>query len=608
MPLLVACLYPVWGCSVESPSHEGRPCETDEQCGGGTRCDPTSKTCRTPGAAEAGADLPVQKDGKPPGPDMLLPDTRSPDQLKVPDAGCPSGYTQCGSVCVDLDRDPKHCGACNNACPKAEGDTCIGSKCHCGKGPVCTNGLTCVAKICRCVAGGLCKGCCDGDVCRQPPTLTALKCGAGGNKCFSCLDKNPCTADTCSPTGKCTYPFKPGVACDDKDACTSNDKCTAGKCAGTKKSCSDGLSCTSDSCDKLKGGCLNKVQPNYCAINKVCYKSGAKPTSSSCLSCVPFQSPSSWTAAKGCVATLAGTGQMGCVNGLASTASFFGPLGMAVDASGRIYVAETSNHVIRTIYKGKVSMFAGTCKKSGSADGPAATATFKGPQDVAVDSAGNVYVADEGNYRVRKISGGKVTTVAGSVKGFANGFGKMAKFSSIQGIVSTPSGTLFVVDTTNNRVRRIVAGGAVSTYAGSGASGSKDGPLLQATFNWPHTISMDSAGNLYLGEVYWIRKISSTKVSTLIKPTAGCAGLGSVQGTVPDKLGKLYIADYQNHRIRVYAGGSLTTLTGTCGTKGSTNGLLSKALFNYPNGLVLWGGKLYVSDYMNHRIRVITLP
>ena len=612
------------GCSVDKVVYEGRPCETDDHCSGGTTCDLASKTCTRPGAADAGKDLVAAveagKDGKPPAPDKLktpdarlpdqlkVPDLKVPDQLKVPDAGCPKGYTKCGLVCANLQTDLKHCGKCNNACPGGAADACAGGTCRCGTGGSCTKGLTCVAKICRCVAGALCNGCCDGDVCRGLGSQSATKCGAGGTKCLSCLDNNPCTNDNCSAAGACVHTNNSGSSCNDNDPCTTNDKCQLGKCKGQTQNCNDGLSCTADACDKSKGGCINKVLTGYCAINKACYKSGALHPSMSCLRCLPSESPASWTAAKGCVSTLAGSGQTGCTNGLASAASFNGPTGMAVDASGRIYVAEISNNIIRTIYKGQVSTLAGVCKKSGSADGPAASATFNGPQGVAVDSAGNVYVADNGNYRIRKISGGKVTTFAGSSKGYAEGAALSAKFSSPQDLVSTSSGTLYVVDTTNNRIRRI-SGGKVSTLAGSGTYGSKDGSLLKASFMWPHTISMDSAGTLYVGESYYVRKISGSQVTTLVKPTAGCVGLSNVQGTAATaKLGKVYIADYSGHRIRVYSLGKLSTLTGTCQTKGSTDGPLSKALFNYPNGLVLRAGKLYVSDYQNHRIRVIVLP
>ena len=590
------------GCSVDQVVHEGRPCESDEQCAGGTLCDPTSKTCQRPGAGDAGQDLPAT-DGKASTPDKRPPDQEpAPDQLVAPDGGCPKGTVRCGAVCADLKTNPKHCGKCNSGCPPLEGATCINGLCHCGKGPICSKGLTCVNKLCRCVPGVMCKGCCDGDVCRG--TLSASKCGAGGEKCASCVDTNPCTLDSCSAAGKCVHANKTS-SCDDKDPCTINDKCLSGKCKGQVKNCSDGLTCTSDSCGKA--GCLSKVNPGYCAINKACYVSGAKHPASSCLSCVPSASTSSWTAAKGCVSTLAGTGTSGCKNGLASTATLNGPFGVAVDAAGRVYVTEVSNHVVRTIYKGQVSVLAGTCKKSGSADGPAATATFNNPYDVVVDTAGNVYVADNGNHRIRKISGGKVTTYAGSSKGFADGSALSAKFDSPQSLVITPSGILYVLDTVNNRVRKI-SGGKVTTYAGSGASGSVDGARLSATFSWPHSMAMDSLGNLYVSETYWIRKVTSTQVSTLIKPTAGCSGLHSIQGLAAASPSKLYIGDYGGQRIRVYASGVLSTLTGQCQVKGSTDGLLSKALFNMPADLFLAGGKLYVADYINHKIRIISLP
>lgn len=572
-PALLACLL-LTSCSVETITYEGRPCATNADCGDGTTCDPASKTCAQPRATDGSAvDRPApgldkarpdaRRDAKAK-PDLKpWPDTRATDQKVAPDGGCGGG---------------KPCGA----------------------------GLDCVAQTCKCVASGSCKGCCDGNLCRALGSAQSVsKCGAGGAKCASCVDQNLCTSDACLSTGKCQQSYN-SASCNDGNACTTNDKCAAGSCKGSSISCNDGISCTSDGCD-TKVGCTYKLQPGSCLINKTCYQGGTKHPSATCLQCLPAVSKTSWTPAPGCVTTLAGTGQYGCTDGLASKASFYGPLGLAVDSAGTVYVAENSNSVIRMIKGGVVSVLAGACKQTGSADGPAASARFNSPQDVAVDSSGAVYVADNGNNRIRKIYGGKVTTLAGGAKGYANGVGTSARFDSPQSLVSTPSGTLFVVDTINNRVRKIV-GNKVTTLAGSGSFGNKDGPLLQASFSWPHGMAMDATGQLFIVEANRVRKISGSVVSTPFKGKGGCAGLSSPNGCAPGIGGKLFIADYSNHRVQVLSAGKLSNLTGTCGTKGVTDGALSQALFNYPFDLARVGKKLYVSDYQNHRIRLIQLP
>jgi fibronectin type 3 domain-containing protein len=173
------------------------------------------------------------------------------------------------------------------------------------------------------------------------------------------------------------------------------------------------------------------------------------------------------------------------------------PYGVAVDSAGNVYVAEANKHRIRKITSsGDVSTLAGGTE--GNDDGKGTSAQFNLPFDVAVDNAGNVYVADTFNHRIRKIaSDGTVTTLAGSDEGFANGTGTSAKFNEPYGIAVDSAGNVYVADTYNDRIRKITPNGTVTTLAGSD-KGFADGGYSEAKFNSPYGVAVDGAGNVYV--------------------------------------------------------------------------------------------------------------
>ena len=212
----------------------------------------------------------------------------------------------------------------------------------------------------------------------------------------------------------------------------------------------------------------------------------------------------------GVVSTLAGNGE-GATNGTGTAASFNNPWGVAVDAVGNVYVADSDNNLIRKISPaGVVSTFAGSGVQ-GNTNGTGTAASFFDPWGVAVDATGNVYVADTGNSLIRKISStGVVSTLAGNgVQNKINGTGTAASFYWPGGIAVDAAGNVYVADTQNNLVRKISPVGVVSTLAGSGALGNANGTGTAASFNHPTGIAVDAAGNMYVADTYnnLIRKI-----------------------------------------------------------------------------------------------------
>ena len=328
----------------------------------------------------------------------------------------------------------------------------------------------------------------------------------------------------------------------------------------------------------------------------------------------------------GVVTTLAGRSfSVGITDGPGSEALFDTPGGIAVDGSGNIYVADTENSTVRKITPaGVVSTLAGKGRSSGTADGTGSAARFDGLAGVAVDSAGNVYVADTFNSTIRKITpDGVVTTLAGSagVTGAADATGSAARFTFPSGVAVDSSGNVYVADLINSAVRNITPAGAVTTFAGAApAPGATDGNGTAARFNAPRGVALDSAGNIYVADMVnsTIRKITpGGAVSTL----AGSAGaMGSTDGTgaaarfaaprglAVDVAGNVYVADTANHTIRkITPGGVVTTLAGAAGVSGSADGTGSTAQFNNPYDVAVdSSGNIYVADTRNDTIRKIT--
>ncbi|MBP1221895.1 T9SS type A sorting domain-containing protein [Flavobacterium sp. 1355] len=320
---------------------------------------------------------------------------------------------------------------------------------------------------------------------------------------------------------------------------------------------------------------------------------------------------------EGVICTFAGSGP-GADDGLRLVAEFSGMYGMCTDPSGNIYVVDQTNFRIRKITpEGVTSTLAG--HEEGYADGTGPYAKFSFPNGICSDAAGNIYVTDAGNYKIRKITPqGVVTTLAGSTVGFADGPGSAAKFNTdLDGICADKSGNLYVADNYNHKIRKITPNGTVSTFAGS-TFGFEDGPASTAKIWQPKGICIDKNGNLYVSDRFnhRIRKITPNgTVSTLAGSTEGYTdGPGaSAQFSYPEQIGidsndNLYVTDYSlaNHIIRkISPSGTVSTLAGS--TDGYLDGPALSAKFSNPRGICADAkGNIYVADLVNSRIRKIT--
>ena len=248
-------------------------------------------------------------------------------------------------------------------------------------------------------------------------------------------------------------------------------------------------------------------------------------------------------AANGAATTLAGSpGLPGTADGQGAAARFGSVRGLAVNAAGTVYVADFSNNTIRQITPGgQVSTLAGSPGVAGSADGTGTAATFNGPTDIAIDTAGNLYVADTTNSTVRRVTpAGVVTTFAGTAgrAGSNDGTGAAASFNLPRGIVVDASGNLYVVDGGNQTVRRITSAGVVTTIAGAvGQVGSSDGAGSAARFQNPNGLGIDNSGNLFVADTgnRTIRRVDlAGNVTTVVGVADGLKGVGL--GLLPGHL------------------------------------------------------------------------
>jgi sugar lactone lactonase YvrE len=335
-------------------------------------------------------------------------------------------------------------------------------------------------------------------------------------------------------------------------------------------------------------------------------------------------SPASLSVSKVGVTTLAGwPGSNGSANGKGKAARFSYPGSVRTDSAGNIYVADSANYAVRRVTPdGVVTTVAGVPGTIGSTDGPVATALFNAVGGVAIDSAGNLYVADSSDYTIRKVStAGIVSTLAGvaGIKGDSDGTGSVARFFDPQNLACDAAGNLYVADGMGNVIRRVTPSGVVTTYAGNGASGSADGTGTAAGFNDPTGITVDSQGNVYVADSGndTVRKIAPGGVVTTVAGTPLAAGsadgtgnaatFNAPDGVSVDSSGNLYVADSKNDTIRkIDPTGFVTTITGSTGTAENIDGTTNIARLDTPGDVTVdSSGVIYVADTLNDTIRRI---
>lgn len=210
----------------------------------------------------------------------------------------------------------------------------------------------------------------------------------------------------------------------------------------------------------------------------------------------------------GSASIFAGTNQYGTIDGPVSTSAFKSPIGIAVDATGTFYISDENGYAIRKITNGTVSTIAGS-GAMGGADGPAMSAKFWDPRGIAVDANGNIYIAEGIGHCIRKLSGGNVTTFAGSTEpGYVNGVGTAARFGHLNSIYIDTANNLVIPDIDNNQIRKVTPDGTVTTFVMYG-SGDVDGASPNASVRGPHFITFDKKGNGYFTEQFnnKVRKI-----------------------------------------------------------------------------------------------------
>jgi sugar lactone lactonase YvrE len=492
-----------------------------------------------------------------------------------------------GDVCTDGDCEGQNVSCAddnpctNDPCDKVAGCSHVNNSAKCSDGEACTDGDGCVDGKCT---PGLPVNCddqngCTLDACDKASgackhdSQEGKPCDADGNACTAgdqcqkgacavgkpvvCDDGKVCTGKACDPaSGNCAYGAKPaGTTCDDGNACTTADGCDGkGACTGQATVCNDGKPCTADTCDAKTGACGATQQ----AAGAACDDGN------------PCTSGDTCDAAGACKA---GT-KNGCDDASPCTtdtctaqkcAHAAANEGSACDDDSACTAGEACSGGKCTVSAlGPVATLAGS-GASGWKDGAAVSAYFFAPRGVAIAADGTVYVADTNNQRIRRIlPTGTVTTLAGSGgQGFADGNGTAAAFSGPFDVAIGPGGHLWVADRGNHRIRKVTPIGQVTTLAGSATAGFADASGAAAKFNLPSAVAVDASG--------WA-----------------------------------VVADANNHRIRrISPQGTVTTLAGT-GAQGWLDGSGGQAQFSAPMGIALDpGGTAYVADQGNQRIRKV---
>ncbi len=340
----------------------------------------------------------------------------------------------------------------------------------------------------------------------------------------------------------------------------------------------------------------------------------------------------------GIITTVAGNGTPGFSGdgGPAIKAQINSPAGLATDAHGNLFFADVNNNRVRKVdAAGVITTVAGNGTSSFSGDGgPATSASLAftspngpGPRPyLAVDQAGNLFIADSFNFRIRKVDlSGVINTVAGTTRGFSGdgGLAVNAQFSFLAGLAIDSNGNLFIADAGNDRVRRVDSSGIINTFAGDGIAnfGGDGGAATQAALNSPEGLAVDALGNLFIADTTneRIRKVDTKGIISTVAGNgtqsyggdggpAGSAMLNSPGDVAVDPLGNFFIADGFNFRIRkVDTGATIATVAGTGEANFSGDGASATgAILDHPVGVAAdAAGNFFISDTLNGRVRKV---
>jgi len=414
--------------------------------------------------------------------------------------------------------------------------------------------------------------------------------------CIPELDRTPPDLGS----GRDSRPWLPEASGGDLPAGSDLSLGDQGQPCSTDAECDDGLACTDNKC---LGTCQTTVQAGFCIINGACVAAGTADPANPCATCEPATSQTDWTRKGACVSTLAGDGKAGDTDGAAVSSRFFHPTDVAVDGAGTIYVADRTNHRVRRVSGGQVSTLAGS--SAGNTDGAYAQARFNQPTGVWLGATGQVFVADRANNRVRLLSGGQVAS-------FSTGSALVGP----SGGATASTGEIFVADTFHHRIATVTTGGAVTNVAGAlNVADHKDGAAGDAQFFYPTALTIDGTGTVFVADTFnhCIRMIKGGQVSTVAgvaeddgddDGAAASAKFRKPRGVAVDAQGTIYVSDTENHRIRMVKGGQVTTIAGS--SPGFGDGAASGARFNWPWGIAVDAkGTIYVADSENHRVRVV---
>jgi hypothetical protein len=325
-----------------------------------------------------------------------------------------------------------------------------------------------------------------------------------------------------------------------------------------------------------------------------------------------------------------GVGNFAGDGGQATAAELYAPAGVALDSAGDLFIADSSSNRVREVNHSThvISTFAGGASPG---DGNQATAAeLNATAAVAVDAAGDIFIADTGNNRIREVnhSTGLITTIAGNgIQGYSgdNGPATAAELNGPTGIAVNAAGNVFIADAGNNRVREINTSGVITTVAGNGTSGyNGEGTATTAELSDPTGVAVDGSGNIFIADQYnqRVRKVvlATDTISTIAgNGTGGFNGDGTATAVelngpcavAVDAAGDVFIAENVNNRVRELSGGKITTVAGS--GDGSTNkgysgdgGPATAAELNYPTGVAVdSSGDLFIADQTNQRIREV---